>query len=110
MLHLLCHLIIYKNLKTKIEELYKNQPLRIAKNYVAYFCNNQQFAQIHIRTNRVTVFVKDSGIQSNLINKLPDDPCYGVLKYEINIKNNNQIDEAMKLITASFNQISSDHK
>lgn len=101
---------IYKNLKTKIEELYKNQPLRITKNYVAYFCNNHQFAQIHIRTDRVTVLVKDSGIQSNLINKLPDDPCYDVLKYEINIKNNNQIDEAMKLITASFNQISFDHK
>jgi hypothetical protein len=100
---------LYKKLKQRIENKFNADPLYnqyFTNNYSAFNCG-RNFAELHIRREYLTINMKDTGILSNLGRRLPDDSYNWPMMFQFSIRNEKQFDEAIRLISSSYEFVKS---
>lgn len=87
-------------LKEKLLEKYKGTEEYCTQNYIA-FKKLRNYAEMHIYKDSILVNIRDVGIESKLGHSIPDSYNW-VWKYQFSIQSVGQIEEAIKLISASY--------
>lgn len=95
---------LYKKLKNKIINEFNSD-----SDFNQYFTNNYSafnsginFAELHIQRENLTINIRDTGIESKLGRQLPQESYNWTFNYQFSITSENQIDEAVRLIKASY--------
>ena len=91
---------LFCKLKDKLFEKYSDIEEYCTNNYIA-FRKIKNFAEVHIYKDSIQVNIRDIGIESKLGGRLPDSYNW-VWKYQFNIQGAGQIDEALVLISQSY--------